>query len=293
MNKPIDLFLLMRPQQWIKNIFVFTGLFFSHGWNDTSLVIKTCLAAIAFCLISSSIYILNDIMDIEKDRNHQSKKYRPLAAEKVTISAAMMLCLSLGVLGGAIGGALSWKLLVILCLYAIMNIVYSIRLKKVVILDVFCIALGFMLRILAGTVGLDIPPSKWLLLCGLMLTLYLGFIKRRSEVVSLGENAENHREVLKKYGKPLLDEIIGICATGVILSYSLYTMSEDTIRIQHTDALIYTVPFVIYGIFRNLYLLHHYNIGGEPSQELLRDKHILIAVIGWSLTTFYLMSGIA
>lgn len=289
MNKPGDLFKLMRPHQWVKNIFVFVGFFFSQGWNDPELFIRACLATVSFCLVSSSVYVLNDIFDIEKDRTHVTKKERPLAAGKVTVPVALGLSLILALGGILLGSYVSQKLAIILCLYATLNIAYSLRLKRVVILDVFCVAIGFMLRILAGTTGLGIPPSKWLLLCGLMLTLYLSFIKRRSETVSLGDHAESHREVLKNYGKPLLDQMITICAAAVILSYSLYTMSPDTIRIHQTEALMYTVPFVIYGIFRSLYLLHHWNSGGDPAHDLLHDKHIQAAVLGWVASTFYIM----
>ncbi len=282
----------MRPNQWIKNIFVFTGFFFTHSWTNGSLFIMTCFTALSFCLISSAVYILNDLFDIEKDRNHERKKNRPLAAGTVSITAACVLSCTLAIVGGIIGIYISWKLFAILCFYILLNVAYTLRLKKVVIMDVFCISLGFMLRILAGTIGLSISPSKWLLLCSLMLTLYLGFTKRRSELIALADNTDNHREVLKKYGKVLLDEMIVICATGVILTYSLYTMSEETIKYHHTDALIYTVPFVIYGIFRYMYLLHNWNIGGEPSRELLNDNHVLGAVIGWSVVTIYLMTGL-
>jgi 4-hydroxybenzoate polyprenyltransferase len=171
----------------------------------------------------------------------------------------------------------------------LLNIAYSLWLKHVVILDVFCIATGFMLRILAGTIGVGIPPSKWLLLCGLMITLFLGFAKRRAEFITLANGKEYHRKVLLKYGAILLDQLVSICAVAVILSYSLYTMSPETVHIHHTENLIYTVPFVIYALFRYIFLLHHSNGGGDPTRDLLRDKHIVISVLGWAFLTFYLL----
>lgn len=287
-NKPIDLLKLMRPQQWIKNAFVFAGVIFSNEFTNIPLLITVIIAAVSFSLVSSSIYILNDMVDCENDKHHPKKKKRPLACGSVSFPAAAMLAILLGLTGLALGWLSSIKVLGIVILYLILNIAYSLRLKNIVILDVFCIAAGFMLRLLAGTVGVGIPPSKWLLLCGLMITLFLGFAKRRAEIIALHAHKEEHRKVLVNYGPVLLDEIIAICATGVIISYSLYTMSADTIRIHHTESLIYTVPFVIYALFRYIYLLHHGNSGGDPSRDILKDSHIIICVVGWILMTLSL-----
>jgi 4-hydroxybenzoate polyprenyltransferase len=179
--------------------------------------------------------------------------------------------------------------LVILLGYALMNLAYSLRLKHVVLLDVFIIAAGFMLRILAGTLGVGIPPSQWLLLCGLMVTLFLGFTKRRAELAALNEGGVAHRKVLAHYSPVLLDKMIGITASGVVMSYSLYTMSPDTIRVHGTANLIYTVPFVLYGVFRYIYLLHKQDGGGDPSRELVRDKHLVLAVLAWGVVTVWLL----
>ena len=178
---------------------------------------------------------------------------------------------------------------IILLSYLIMNLFYNFALKHIVIIDVFCIATGFMLRIMAGTVGVGIPPSKWLLLCGLMITLFLGFAKRRAEFISSSENNHEVRAVLKSYSPSFLDELITICATGTIISYSLYTMSTETIRLHHTENLIYTVPFVIYAVFRYIYLLNHQHTGEDPTTDLLRDPHILASVACWALMTIYMV----
>lgn len=290
MNKLLDLIRLMRPHQWVKNAFVFTGLLFGHAWQDAHLVTQVMMAFAAFCLVSSAVYVFNDIIDVEQDRLHPKKSSRPLASGRVGISAAAVLAGVLGAAGFALAGCSSPVVMSILAGYAVMNVAYSLRLKHVVILDVFIIAAGFMLRILAGTLGVGIPPSQWLLLCGLMVTLFLGFSKRRAEIFALAEDKAVHRKVLEHYSPVLLDKMIGITASGVILSYSLYTMSADTIRVHGTANLIYTVPFVMYGVFRYIYLLHHQNRGGDPSHDLVRDPHLLIAVGVWLVTTILLIA---
>lgn len=289
MNSPKFLFKLLRPSQWLKSAFVFTGILFANAWNDIPLLINVILAAVGFCFLSSCIYIFNDIIDQEQDRHHPTKKNRPIAAGMVSTFCAFILATCCALIALSLGLIVSPKVLFIYIGYTLLNIAYSIWLKHVVILDVFCIAAGFMLRILAGTVGVGIPPSKWLLLCGLMITLFLGFAKRRAEIIALKEKQEDHRKVLSHYGAILLDEIIGICGTGVIITYSLYTMSPDTIKTHHTDNLIYTVPFVIYGLFRYLYLLHHRKSGGDPSRDVVKDPHILLSVLGWFFVTLMII----
>lgn len=290
MKKLSELLRLMRPYQWVKNLFVFTGLLFGHAWHDPHLVTQAVIAFIAFCLASSAIYTFNDIIDLEQDKQHPKKCHRPLASGQVSISTAILLAALLGVSGLVLAYAASPVVFIILLGYALMNIAYSLRFKHVVILDVFIIATGFMLRILAGTLGIGIPPSQWLLLCGLMVTLFLGFTKRRAEIIALADDKTAHRKVLEHYSPVLLDKMIGITAAGLIMSYSLYTMNPDTIRIHGTPNLIYTVPFVMYGVFRYIYLLHHQSRGGDPSHDLVRDPHLFIVVGAWLVTTILLIA---
>lgn len=285
-----ELLRLMRPHQWVKNTFVFTGLLFGHVWHDAHLVMQVVFAFAAFCLVSSAIYIVNDLVDVEQDRQHPAKRLRPLAAGRVSLAIAGPFALLVGATGLGLAYAAGPVVLVILIAYALMNIAYSLWLKHVVILDVFIIAAGFMLRILVGTLGVGIPPSQWLLLCGLMVTLFLGFSKRRAEIIALNEEGGAHRKVLQHYSPLLLDKMIGITAAGLIMSYSLYTMNAETIRIHGTANLIYTVPFVMYGVFRYIYLLHHQSRGGDPSHDLVRDPHLLFVVGAWLLTTFFLIA---
>lgn len=286
----MDLLRLMRPHQWVKNSFVLTGLIFGHAWHSPTLVIQAFTAFAAFCLISSTIYVINDIIDIEEDKHHPTKRNRPLPSGKLTISTAAIFAAILGVAGLLLAALASYKVVIILLIYGLMNLAYSVKLKHIVILDVFIIATGFMLRILAGTLGLGIPPSQWLLLCGLMVTLFLGFSKRRAEIIVLSGDKTAHRKVLEEYSPVLLDKMIVITAAGLIMSYSLYTMSAETILIHRTANLVYTVPFVIYGVFRYIYLLHHQRSGGDPSRDLVRDPHMLTVLLAWFITTIVLIA---
>ncbi len=283
---------LLRPHQWLKNGFVFIGLLFGHAWSDPVKLGQALAAFAAFCLLASAVYVMNDLIDREQDRLHPKKKGRPLAAGTVGVGAAQALAGACLVGGGAIAwfwaGSAPWIFLA----YVLLNVGYSFGLKHVVILDVFIIAAGFMLRILAGTLGLGIPPSQWLLLCGLMLTLFLGFAKRRAELDALGEDGAGHRRVLEHYTAPMLDQFIGIAAAGTVISYALYTVSAETVALHGTRALIATVPFVLYGMLRYLWKLHARGGGGDPAQELLRDPHLLAAAAGWLLLVLILLGGL-
>ena len=281
---------LIRPREWIKSGFVFVGVLFANEWRQPQLLLQVVLAAVAFSLTASGVYVFNDLLDREHDLNHPRKKYRPLAARTVSVGSAVGLMLALFVAGFIIGFLVSPKVLLILLLYVMINLGYSLGLKHIVILDVFIIAGGFMLRILTGTSGVGIAPSNWLLLCGLMVALFLGFAKRRAELYALSEENAGHRRVLKSYQAVILDKMIVITAACVILTYSLYTMSPRTVQFHRTEALIYTVPFVMYGIFRYIYSLHDRQTGSDPASELFRDPHILISIAGWLLVTLSVIS---
>lgn len=282
---------LMRPRQWVKNGFVLMGTLFANAWGKPGATQRVLLATAAFALVASGVYVLNDILDRERDLHHPTKKSRPLAAGKVPLTVAIVLLCTLWIAGGGLGLFVSRAMLLILLAYVVTNVSYSVGLKQVVILDVFLIAGGFMLRILAGTVGVGIPPSQWLLLCGFMTALFLGFAKRRAELYALSGEPANHRRVLEHYQPVLLDKMIVITASCVILTYSLYTMSPVTVQKQHTESLIYTAPFVVYGIFRYIYTLHNQQTGTEPAAEIFRDPHLLFAIAGWLLVTLWLISG--
>lgn len=287
---PRALIKLMRPHQWLKNGFVFVGLLFGHAWGEAATVQAVLLAALAFCLVSSAIYVVNDLADREADRLHPHKKHRPLAAGTVSPSQGVVLSAIGAIAGLVLAWSASVQVLIIVVLYGVLNLLYSWYLKHVVVLDVFVIAAGFMLRILAGTVGVGIPPSSWLLLTGLMVTLFLGFAKRRAELAVMEHSGAPARKVLQNYSLPMLDVMIGVCATGAVMAYSLYTISDDAIAIHHTTDLIYTVPFVLYGLFRYLHLSFSSDAGEDPARDLLRDPHLLVTVLGWAAFTFWLLA---
>jgi 4-hydroxybenzoate polyprenyltransferase len=285
-----NLLRLIRPLQWVKSGFVLVGILFAHGWRDPAIVTKVLLAAVAFSLIASGVYVVNDFLDRKSDLQHPKKRHRPLAAGTLSTTSAAILLLCLWIAGFWLGYMAAPGVARILVIYVLVNLGYSLGLKHVVILDVFLIASGFMLRILAGTAGVGIEPSQWLLICALMAALFLGFAKRRAEVYAMSDGDPEHRKVLKNYQPVLLDKMIVVTATCVILTYSLYTMSPATIQKHGTESLIYTVPLVMYGIFRYIYTLHNNKTGSDPAQEVFRDRHLLLSIGGWLVLTFWLIS---
>src|SRR5712692_862104 len=285
-----NLWRLLRPRHWVKNGFVFLGLLFANAWHQPGMTERVLLAAVSFSLVASGVYAFNDLFDREQDRNDPKKKARPLASGAITATTAIAVSLLCWGAGIAVASAVSVRVIIVLLAYVVSNVAYSLGLKNVVLLDVFVIAGGFMLRILAGTVGVGIPPSQWLLLCGFMIALFLGFAKRRAELYTATDNGGSQRKVLNHYQPVLLDKMIVITATGVILAYSLYTMSPATIQIHHTEALIYTVPFVMYGIFRYIFTLHYRATGADPSLEIFCDPHILLSILGWLVVTLWIIA---
>lgn len=279
---------LLRPHQWIKNSFVLLGVIFSHQFNDHSLLINAFIATFAFCFISSSVYIYNDLIDRKADGSHPTKKHRPIAAKKISPTIAVSIDITLIILGISLASLISTKVVYFILGYFALNIVYTHWLKNMVILDVFAICAGFMLRILTGTIGLNIPPSPWLLFCGLSLTLFLGFTKRRAEIYASPASGIS-RKVLKKYNAVFLDKMIGIMASCSIITYALYTMSPETEMAHHTKNLIYTVPFVIYGLFRYLFLLHNdaHQKGEDTAKDIFTDPPLLLSIAGWLIATFF------
>lgn len=282
---------LARPHQWIKNGFVLVGLLFGHAWHDALLVREVLLAFAGFCLVASGIYAFNDLRDREADRVHPRKRSRPLASGTLTPAAGAAFAVVLIAAGLGVGFSVSMQAGALMLAYVVLNVAYSLGLKHVAILDVFIIAAGFMLRLLVGTVGVGIPPSPWLLVCGLMVTIFLGFAKRRAELIALSDAGGEHRPVLDDYSAPLLDNMIAVSAAAVIVSYSLYTVSPETVRLHGTDRLIYTLPFVLYGIFRYMHRLHRRGGGGDPAWDLIHDPHLVLAAAGWLATTVWLLAG--
>lgn len=272
-----NLIRLMRPHQWLKNAFVFAGLLFSHAWSNGPLAQRVTWAFLAFCCFSSLVYILNDWRDRASDAQHPVKRRRPLASGAVSSGQALMLA---GVLLVA-GALLAWDnrvLLLLLGLYVALNLAYSWRLKHVPVVDVSVIASGFMLRLLAGTVAVGIPPSRWLLLTGLFIALFLGFSKRKAETFY---EPEQQRAVLEHYPPALLDTYIAATMTATVITYGLYATSVEAMQ-QHGERLVYTVPVVIFGMLRYAYQVHR-GRGEDVSRDLLRDPWILGAAGVWLL----------
>lgn len=274
---------LIRVKQWIKNLFIFAPLLFSKNLFNSNFFLKTLISFILLSFLTSGLYIFNDIIDLENDKHHPVKKERPLAkgyfSKKFAYSTAIIF-ISFSFLFSLF---LDYKLTLIFIFYMLINVLYTIYLKKIVIIDVFIIALNFSLRIYSGSIVTGINISSWLVLCTLFLSLFLGFSKRRFEIISLKENANKHREVLSSYSIELLDKIIIVLSTSTILSYALYTVSLET-KEKFGESLVFSIPFVIYGILRYLYLIYKTN-EGEPTKLVTEDIPLLLTILLWIITS--------
>jgi 4-hydroxybenzoate polyprenyltransferase len=285
----LSLFRLLRPKQWVKNGFVCAGVLFGGRWLDPQSLGALSLAVVSFCLMGSSVYVLNDYLDRDADRAHPIKRRRPLAAGTVTPLQGFGAGIACILASAAAGWFADPRVFLIVLLYLAINVAYSISLKRIAVVDVFCIGSGFMLRILAGTWGIHIPPSGWLILTGMFMTLFLGFAKRRAEWSQTGGKSER-RQVLSQYSETLLDSFVSITATGTVLSYGLYTLDPQTIALHHTDKLIYTLPFVLFGLCRYMLLLHGRNKGENPSVDLFTDPQIMLCCLAYAGFACWLLS---
>ncbi len=277
-------FKLARPQQWVKNIFVFTALIFAGKAGDWESIKLTLLTFGAFCLASSAIYFLNDYRDLDEDRKHPVKRSRPLASGAIPpwvgiVGFMVFLAVSLVVPLYFVNKMTT----VVVATYIVLNIGYSLGLKHLVIIDVIVLASGFVLRILAGAATLTVLPSTWLVLCGVTISLFLGFTKRRAEVVLLGDRAQEHRRVLAHYSPAFLDQAISIVTAATVVGYVLYTVDERTVDLVGSRAMILSVPLVLYGIFRYLYLVYHTESGGDPTRTVFTDVPILVTGVVWGV----------
>ncbi|MCI0591210.1 MAG: decaprenyl-phosphate phosphoribosyltransferase [Gammaproteobacteria bacterium] len=277
------LLISVRPTEWIKNAFLFAPLFFSKNLVSLELLAKTLLAFSLYCLATGGVYLINDIWDRDADKKHPQKSTRPIAsgALPLALAAPVAIFLLITSLTGTFLLSLSFGL--VTTGYVLLCIAYSQWLKQVVILDVFSIAAGFVLRVVAGAVVIGVAMSHWLLICTMLLALFLGFSKRRYELVALANDASLHRPVLAEYDPLFLDMMIAVVTSATVVGYALYTISNETIQRFNTDRLLLTLPFVLYGIFRYLYLVYHKNHGGNPSQTLLADGPLLVNIALWVL----------
>ncbi len=282
MKRIKDYIRLMRPYQWVKNAFVFVPLIFSKNLLVIGLFYRSMLAFAAFSLAASAVYVLNDIADKEFDKIHPIKRSRPIAAERVGITEGWALSILLFALSLFFLALISSALAVsfVILGYVAINILYSFGLKRIVLIDLFVIASGFILRILAGGYAIDVNVSSWLIMTTLFLSIFLAVAKRRSEFVLVTKGIdETTRKVLSDYDLGLIDQILSISAASVIIAYALYTVSERTVHAFHTEAMIFTTIFVTYGVFRYLYLVHKTGLGENPTKALLTDKAMIVNTI--------------
>jgi 4-hydroxybenzoate polyprenyltransferase len=271
----------LRPQQWVKNFVLFAGLIFSQNLGRLDLVLETLAGFALFCLLSSSAYILNDIVDVESDRKHPLKSARPIAKGEIKISVAVFLFIILAVISLGLSAWLSPLFALTALIYFILNLLYSLYLKHVVIIDVMCIALGFVIRAVAGAVLIGVEISAWLVVCTTLLALFLSFGKRRHELLLLETQATDHRKILSEYSPYFLDQMISVVTASTVVAYAFYTLSPEVEIKLGTGHMDLTIPFVLYGVFRYLYLIHQKEGGGSPTRMLLTDKPILVNVILW------------
>jgi 4-hydroxybenzoate polyprenyltransferase len=271
----------LRPEQWLKNGFVLAPIVFSGLVGNPDAWLRTVLAVAAFCAASSAVYLVNDVIDRDADRSHPIKKSRPIASGEVSVPTAMVVAVVLVVAAIAISVWLGGWFPAVLISYVVLVLLYSALLKRAVFLDVLVVAAGFVLRVVGGAVAIDVPVSHWILVVAYLLALYLALGKRRSELVLLGGEAGNHRVVLGHYTLPMVDQAISVVLGATVLAYALYTVAPDTIAKVGSEGLLATVPIVLYGLFRYLYLLHRHELGGSPTRALLTDRPLLVCVVIW------------
>jgi 4-hydroxybenzoate polyprenyltransferase len=281
----------MRPGHWSKNGFLFAALLFSRNIFHPAKA-ATCMFAFAvFCLASGAVYLLNDLIDVEQDRRHPRKRSRPIAAGDLDprtgrLAFSVVLPVSL-----AAGYLVNLPFLIILCAYLAVQIAYCTFIKRIVILDVFSIASGFFLRVAAGSAAIQVPMSKWLLICTIFISLFLALAKRRHELLLLGEEAGDHRKVLRQYNVLFLDQMVSIATAGAIVSYALYTLSEETISKFGTTHLWITVPIVFYGVSRYLYRVYKHRDGGQPEEMVWKDKPLLACLAVYIVSVVLIIYG--
>ncbi|HOJ88465.1 MAG TPA: decaprenyl-phosphate phosphoribosyltransferase [Pseudothermotoga sp.] len=274
---------LIRPKHWVKNLFVVVPIVFAGKLLSTTFVLSSIIAFISFCLLSSGIYILNDIKDAPFDRLHPKKKTRPIAAGSVKVSMAFFVAFVLLISAFFLASLLNWKVVLCLVLYVLLNFFYTFKGKNVILIDVFCISAGFALRVIAGSYAISVAPSGWLVTSTFFLALFLGFGKRRGEIVTSQEDGVNHRLSLRFYDVNLLNNVMVSTGTAAVVFYALYTLDSRTIEQFKTDKLYYSIPFVVYGVFRYIFLLLK-NGDGEPTDVVMKDRGMVLAVFLWFIT---------
>lgn len=279
----------LRPAQWAKNFFVLAPAVFSGLLLDERIVVRVALALVAFCFASSTVYLINDLRDREEDRKHPLKRLRPLAAGTLAVPVAVAALLVLAGVAAAISVWLGNGFALILGAYLLLNVLYTLWLKHMVILDVMSIAMGFVLRVEAGGMAAEVGVSRWLFLCTTFLALFLAFSKRRHEITLLAGAAVGQRRVLDQYSPAFLDQMINVVTASSVVSYALYAVAPETVEKYNTDALVYTIPMVLYGIFRYLYLMYQKPSERNPTEAILRDPPFLINMMVWGAAVMWIV----
>lgn len=285
MSKIAAFIKLLRPKQWIKNLFVIAPLIFAKHVFEYDYIVKIVVAFVLFCLISSSVYVLNDIIDCEKDRLHPKKKNRPIASGLISKAEAIVLLVITLPLVIGISFFVDRFFGLAILFYFINNVLYSYRIKNMVILDVMSIAIGFLLRVIGGALIIKVNISPWILLCTLLLSLFLGFSKRRNELVVLENGAENHRKILEEYSLEFIDNMLSIVTASTVMAYCLYTFSANNGNFR----MMITIPFVLYGIFRYQYIIYKKNEGGSPEDAVLSDMPLMFSILLWGIISIIIL----
>jgi len=288
----IEYIRLLRPRQWFKNVFVFAGLIFSRHFFYPESVERSVFAFLVFSVLSSSGYIINDILDFREDRAHPLKSKRPIAAGKIGRGQAALLASLLFAISLVVAFLLSVNFFYVCVVYAMLITCYSFGIKNIVILDVLFVAIGYVLRAIAGAVVITVEISSWLLLCTLLIALFLAISKRRTEIVLLGDEATKHRKILSQYSLGLLNQMIAVVTAACIVAYCLYTLAPETVSKFGTRNLIFTVPFVIYGIFRYLYITYQKVETDIPERALLNDIPLQVCLLAWIISCVLILASV-
>jgi 4-hydroxybenzoate polyprenyltransferase len=279
------IFTSLRPHQWTKNLFVFAALPLSKQFFQADLALRSLLAFALFCGLSGAVYLVNDVADVERDRLHPRKRLRPIASGQLSRGVALVAAVVLAAVALGLSPLLGRNFALAALTYLLLNVLYSFWLKEVLILEAITVSLGFVIRAVAGALAIGIKIGDWLLICTMLLALFLTLCKRRHELTSLNEGASNHRRILSEYSPYLLDQMIAVVTASCVTAYAFGATAQETFETFHTRRLAWTIPFVLYGIFRYLYLVHRKEQGGSPTDVLLTDLPLLLDVALWGLAT--------
>ena len=281
----------LRPIQWVKNVFVLAPIVFAEQLGESAVLGQAALAFLTFCFAASAVYLFNDLRDREEDRRHPLKCERPIASGALPTPAAGVAALILAAAALTIASSFGMFFTALVVIYLVINLLYSSGLKHVVILDVMAVSSGYVIRVLAGAEAIDVEVSRWLLLCTIFLALFLIFSKRRHELELLADEAAEHRAVLSHYNPAFLDQMINVVTASTVVSYALYAVDADTVRRFGSDSLVYTVPLVLFGVFRYLYLIYQKKEKRNPTESVLRDLPSVVNVLLWGVFVLWIVYG--